>query len=174
MRLIFLGLLGLWLLGAAAFAQGLPEGTYASSKEGCPKLQSKTAGELGEDLDFYVLTGKGLTGYQQACDFLNVTAHNATGWLATAFCEEAGYSYPDLFTIAEKGEGKLTVTRLTEFMQQGAPDTSSSEAAESDQGENAGEASGEALRGGEGQDQADENAGAEQATSYVRCENVKQ
>jgi hypothetical protein len=57
MRSILFGLLGLWLLGTeSAFAQGLPEGTYASTKEGCTKLQSKTAAKLGEDLDFYVLT----------------------------------------------------------------------------------------------------------------------
>jgi hypothetical protein len=30
--------------------------TYASTKEGCTKPQSKTAAKLGEDLDFYVLT----------------------------------------------------------------------------------------------------------------------
>ena len=170
-----LGLLGLWLLCmGVAYAQGLPEGTYASSKEGCTKLQSKKASELGEDFDFYVFTSKGLTGYQQACDFVNVTAHNATSWLATAFCEEAGYSYPDLFAIAKKDEGNLAVTRLTDLTQQSAPDTSSSEASESDQGENAGEAGSERLQGGEGQNQADENAGADQATPYVRCENVKQ
>jgi hypothetical protein len=33
---------------------------------------------------------------------------------------------------------------------------------------------GEASEGTEGQNQAEENAGAEQATAYARCENVKQ
>ena len=171
MRWTLLGLLGLWLLGTGfASAQGLPEGTYASIKEGCTKLQSKTASELGEDLDFYVLTAKGLTGYQQACDFVNVTAHNAASWIATAFCDEEGYIYPDLLAIAKKEDGKLTVVRLTDVTQPSAQDTPSSESSESDQKEEGGEAS----KGTEGQNQAEENAGAEQATAYVRCENVKQ
>jgi hypothetical protein len=51
-----------------------------------------------------------------------------------------------------------------------AHDTSSFESSESDHKEEGGEAS----EGTEGQNQAEENAGAEQATAYVRCENVKQ
>jgi hypothetical protein len=82
-------------------AQGLPEETYASRKEGCAKLQSKTAAELGTELDFYVLTGKGLTGYQQACDFVNVTAHcdelvsDSVPYRACAQCSNAASSRSD-------------------------------------------------------------------------------
>src|SRR6516225_9322033 len=167
MRCTLLGLLGLWLLGTGfASAQGLPEGTYASSKEGCTKLQSKTASELGEDLDFYVLTGKGLTGYQQACDFVNVTAHNATSWIATAFCDEEGYTYPDLLAIAKKEEGKLTVVRLTDLTQPSAQDTSSSESSESDQKEEGGKA----LKDTEGQNQA--TFARPQATFKIRPLNL--
>ena len=42
-----------------------------------------------------------------------MTARNATSWLATAFCEEPGYSYPDLFAILQKQNGDLSVTRMT-------------------------------------------------------------
>jgi hypothetical protein len=172
-RKSFLVLLTLGVLAMGeAFAQGLPEGTYASSKEGCTKLKSKTAAELGEDLDFYVLTAKRFIGYQQVCDFLNVTPHNATSWVATAFCEQAGYNYPDLFAIAKNEAGELSVTSLTDLAQQAPPEASSSQVSGSDQGENAGQADGEAPGGGD-QNQAEENAGAEQATPYVRCENVK-
>src|SRR5262249_26155662 len=98
MRFTSVALLGFWLIGiGSAFAQGLPEGTYASTAQGCTKLQSKTAAELGEQLDFYVLTNKGVISYGQACDFVSVTAHNATSWIATAFCQESGYTYPDVF-----------------------------------------------------------------------------
>jgi hypothetical protein len=44
-RAILLGL-GVWLAAAGvALAQGLPEGTFASSKEGCAKLKDKTVTE---------------------------------------------------------------------------------------------------------------------------------
>jgi hypothetical protein len=116
--------LGAWLLGSlllgasAAMAQGLPEGTFASSEEGCAKLKDKTTQELGEDLDFYVLTKKGIAAHLQVCDFLEVTARNPTSWLVTAFCDESGYVYPDFFAIAQKENGGLAVTRLTDLTQQ--------------------------------------------------------
>ena len=62
------------------------------------------------------------------------------------------------------------VVRLTDVTQPSAHDTSSSESSESDQKEEGGKA----LKDTEGQNQAEENAGAEEATAYVRCENVKQ
>ena len=39
--------------------------------------------------------------------------HNATSWLATAFCEEPGYTFPDVFAIVQKKTGDLSVTRMT-------------------------------------------------------------
>jgi hypothetical protein len=96
-----------------AAAQGLPDGTFASTKEGCAKLKEKSASELGGDLDFTILNKTGFNAGQQRCDFVTVTTHNATSWLATAFCEEPGYTYPDLFAILQKTNGDLTVTRMT-------------------------------------------------------------
>lgn len=176
MRRIVLGLVGIWFVSSGAvMAQGLPEGTYASSKEGCTKLEAKTTADLGDDFDFYVLTSKGLTGYEQACDFVNVSVHNATSWVATAFCDEQGYTYPDLFAIAKKDEGTLAVTRLTDLTQQGSPETSDSEASESADQESSSETGTpkEPLAGG-AQDQAAEDQGASQVSAYVRCQNVKQ
>jgi uncharacterized membrane protein YgcG len=168
MRFTSVALLGFWLIGIdSAFAQGLPEGTYASTAQGCTKLQSKTAAELGEQLDFYVLTNKGVISYGQACDFVSVTAHNATSWIATAFCQESGYTYPDVFAVVRKDEHSLTVTRLTDLTQQPSPDTSSSENGDTGQG-GGGELGGESSGGGENE----ANTGTEQAP-YIRCENVK-
>jgi hypothetical protein len=171
MRLIFLGLLGLWLLGTCgASAQGLPEGTYASSKEGCTKLQSKTAGELGEDLDFYVLTGKGLTGYQQACDFVNVYTHDATSWVATAFCDEGGYTYPDLFSIKQKDDGRLDVTRFTDLTDQGNGSPAESDTEDSESSKSPPKASGDSKSGHAAPE--DEQA-AESNGIFTKCQSVK-
>ena len=99
--------------GHLAAAQGLPEGMFASSKEGCAKLKQKTVAELGEDLDFTVVSKSGFSANAERCDFVNVTPHNATSWLATAFCEEPGFTFPDLFAIVQKQTGDLSVTRMT-------------------------------------------------------------
>ena len=108
-----------WLIGASpALAQGLPDGTFASTKEGCAKLVSKTPAELGADLDFSVLSKAGVTTYLQRCDFVSVVPHDAKSWVATAFCDEQGYVYPDLFAIAERDGGKLSVTRVTDLTQE--------------------------------------------------------
>ena len=118
------------MLGAgAAEAQDLPDGIFATTKEGCEKLAKKTPAELGEALDFHVLSKTGFTGYQQRCDFVSVTARNATSWLANAFCEDTGYVYPDVFAIARTESGDLAVTRMTDSGQQEGPEEPGDEAA---------------------------------------------
>jgi hypothetical protein len=160
-------MIGIWLLGTSALvAQGLPEGTYASSKEGCAKLKTKTPAELGEDLDFTLLNKTGFTGYQQRCDFVNVTPRNATSWVATAYCEEQGYGYPDLFAIGQKEGDKLNVTRLAtqQDSYEGVPDDS--ELADQDTESSETEA-------GKSGDQASPESG-DDLNTYVRCDGVKQ
>jgi hypothetical protein len=108
-------MMGLLLAGAGAgLAQGLPEGTFASTKEGCERLATKTPEELGENFDFHILSKTGTAGYGQACHFVSVTGRDATSWVATAFCDDEGYVYPDLFAIAQKEDGTLSVTRSTD------------------------------------------------------------
>lgn len=126
-RAVLLGL-GVWLAAAGvARAQGLPEGTFASSKEGCAKLKDKTVTELGQDLDFSVFSKTGVSANAQRCDFVSVTPHNATSWLATAFCEEPGFAFPDVFAIVQKSTGELSVTRMT--VQQDSYDETDDESA---------------------------------------------
>ncbi len=126
-RAVLLGL-GVWLAAAGvALAQGLPEGTFASSKEGCAKLKDKTVTELGQDLDFSVFSKTGVSANAQRCDFVSVTPHNATSWLATAFCEEPGFTFPDVFAIVQKPTGDLSVTRMT--VQQDSYDETEDESA---------------------------------------------
>jgi hypothetical protein len=170
--------LGLWLLGAGlAQAQGpeasLPEGSFASTQEGCTKLEKTTPAELGEDLDFQVLTKKGLTAYEQICDFVTVVAHDATSWVATAFCDEGGYTYPDLFSIKQKEEGKLNVTRITDMTQQssddGSAESDSDEPGSSDQPDAARDKEASGKQGSP----SDEQAASESYSTFVKCQNVK-
>jgi hypothetical protein len=56
----------------------LPEGTFAS-EDGCNKLAAKTPAELGEDLDFEILTKKGHLAYQQACDSMFIPMTRRAG-----------------------------------------------------------------------------------------------
>lgn len=172
---------GLLLLGAGlALAQApensLPEGTFSSTAKDCATLATKTPAELDEDFDFEVLTKKGLVGYQQTCDFVNVFAHDRKSWVATAFCDESGYTYPDLFSIKQKDDGKLNVTRITDFTQQRGNDASSQsdseEFAEPEQsagGKEPGNAEGPS---GEEGKSSDEQA-SESYSAFVKCDKVK-
>ncbi len=172
-----------WFLAAwfivvsPASAQGLPDGTFASDKDGCAKLIGKTPAELGSDLDFYVLNKSGVTTYLQRCDFISVTPHDAKSWVATAFCDEQGYIYPDLFAIAQREEGKLSVTRETDLTQEPseAADDSSVPSDDLDPSELDGDPS---ETSGGAASSAAQGAGEAQPASdafntYVRCDNVK-
>jgi len=175
--------MGLWLAGAGlAQAQApensLPEGTFASTQEDCALLATKTTAELGEEFDFEVLTKKGLAGYQQACDFVTVSARDAKSWVATAYCDEAGYTYPDLFSIKQKDDGRLNVTRITDLTQQGGYDASAqSDSGESDAPEqSAGGADagppGQAA-GGQSAPIDEQQAASESYSAFVKCDTVK-
>jgi hypothetical protein len=167
-------MMAIWLLGTSALAaQGLPEGTFASSKEGCAKLKTKTPTELGEGLDFTVVSKTGFTGYQQQCDFVNVTARNATSWLATAYCEEQGYAYPDLFAIAQKQGGDLSVTRLA--TQQDTYEGAADDQELADQDIDSSEADADKKAGTNGaQASAEDQPAGDDLSTYVRCDSVKQ
>ena len=166
--------LGAW----PALAQGLPDGTFASTKEGCAKLTGKTPTELGSDLDFYVLSKTGVVSYLQRCDFVAVAPHDAKSWVATAFCDEQGYVYPDLFAIAERDGGELSVTRITDLAQEpyGGRDEDSSVPADdldpSELDKDQDQASGDSKSPG-GQGDVDTPSANDAFNTYVRCENTK-
>jgi hypothetical protein len=159
-----------------ATAQGLPEGTFASTREGCDKLKQNNAGGLGDDFDFTILNKTGFNAGSQRCDFVTVTARNATSWLATAFCEEPGYTYPDLFAILEKKNGDLSVTRMT--VQQPSFDQTEEEPSLSLEDLDPAEI-GRDEGAGSDDSQAPEETAPEPDTAgdglntYFRCDNVK-
>jgi hypothetical protein len=173
----------LLLLGVGvARAQNFPEGTFASDKESCTELATKTPAELGDDLDFQVLSKKGLIAFQQVCDFVSVVVHDSSSWVATAFCDEDGYTYPDLFSIRQRGDGRLNVTRVTDLTQgSSAEDAGTTDTPEADEGSAAkddpaggaqGGAADEGAAGEEGEPSSEELA-AESYSSFVKCQAVK-
>ena len=162
---------------SVAAPQGLPDGTFASTKEGCAKLKQNSAAELSDDIDFTVLNKAGFIAGLQHCDFVTVTARNATSWLATAFCEEPGYTYPDLFAILEKKNGDLSVTRMT--VQQPSYDQTEDEPSLSLDDLDPAEIGRAEGAGSDDSQPPDEEAGPEAKTTgdspntYFRCDNVK-
>jgi hypothetical protein len=179
MRAVALGV-GLWLAGAGmapaqAPENSLPDGTFASTKEDCAKLATKTPAEIGDEIDFEVLTKKGLTGYRQVCDFVSVSGRDVKSWVATAFCDESGYTYPDLFSIKQKDDGRLNVTRITDLTQQGGYDASAqADPSESDTAEqSAGADSGPAGGPADKSQTLDEQAASESYSAFVKCDTVK-
>jgi hypothetical protein len=154
-------------------AEELPEGTFASDIKSCAVLETKTPAELGEELNFQILSKKGLIAHQQTCDFVTVTPHKAGMWLATAICDELGYNYPDLFSIKQKDEGRLNVTRLTDLTQEGgeAPAEGSDEDKQpSDGAEVTPDITGPDP--GVGEPPAEEPP-PESYSTFVKCPNVK-
>jgi hypothetical protein len=167
---------GLFLLSPnLAWAQelptnSLPEGAFAS-EDGCIKLAGKTPAELGEDLDFEILTKKRLLAYQRACDFVNVYTHDATSWVATAFCDELGYTYPDLISIKQKDDGRLDVTRFTDLINQRTNNGSAESNTEDSESSNQSpKAPGDSKNGHAAPE--DEQA-AESNGIFAKCQNVK-
>jgi len=150
-------------------ANSLPEGTFAT-EDGCKKLAAKTPADLGEDFDFEILTKKGLLANQQACDFVNVYTHDATSWVATSFCDEGGYTYPDLFSIKQKDDGRLDVTRFTDLTDQASNDSSESDTEDSESSNEPPKASGD---GKSGQAAPEEEQAAESNSTFAKCQNVK-
>lgn len=175
-RAVLLGL-GVWLAAAGvARGQGLPEGTFASSKEGCAKLKDKTVTELGQDLDFSVFSKTGVSANAQRCDFVSVTPHNATSWLATAFCEEPGFAFPDVFAIVQKSPSELNVTRMT--VQQDSYDETDDESAafadDMDPSEmDRPKVEDNETAGGDAGVDAGASAEDEDPDAFFRCESVK-
>ena len=124
-----------------------------------------------------MLSKTGVTTSLQQCDFVSVTARNATSWLATAFCEELGYAFPDLFAVVLKENGDLSVTRMT--VQQGPYDETDEEPSLSADDLDPSEV-GRGESAGSGDNPASEDEAAPETQSaddslntYVRCENVK-
>ena len=129
-------------------------------------------------ISFYVLNKSGVTSYSQRCDFVSVAPHDAKSWVATAFCEEQGYVYPDLFAIAEKEEGKLSVTRVTDLTQEpyeghdeDSP-ISSDDLNPSELDKDADQSSGDS-KSPSGEGDADTPSAGDAFSTYVRCENAK-
>ena len=153
-------------------AEEQPEGTYASDIKNCALLETKTPVELGEDLNFQILSRTGLIAYQQICDFVTVTPHKEGMWLATAICDELGYTYPDLFSIKQKDEGRLNVTRLTDLTQES--DEAPAEGSDEKQPSNGTDVMPE-ITGpdpGIGEPEAEEPP-PESYSTFVKCLNVK-
>ncbi len=93
-RAALLGL-GVWLAAAGvALAQGLPEGTFASSKEGCAKLKEKTVTELGQDLDFTVFSKTGVSANAQRCDFVSVSRATRRAGSPPPFARSRAMPFP--------------------------------------------------------------------------------
>ena len=152
-------------------ANSLPEGTFAT-EGGCNKLEAKTPAELGEDLDFEILTKKGLLANEQACDFVNVYTHDPTSWVATAFCDEGGYTYPDLFSIKQKGDGRLNVTRFTDLTDQGT-NSSSAESGTEDSESSKSPPKASSGDGKSSQAAPEDEQAAESNSTFAKCQNVK-
>jgi hypothetical protein len=80
-------------------------GTY-SSKEGCDALAKHEEGKG----DYLFLTAKGINGYQLSCEFVNVFPRaQQPGAVAVTFCDEPGFSHPELISLKPSGQDSIDV-----------------------------------------------------------------
>lgn len=98
----------------AADTAGLPDGTFASTEEGCKQLETTPAAAL-KDFDFQIFDKDGVTSTDTKCSFVTATKRDDKSWLATAFCEQQDFSYPDVASIEMLDGGRLRITMLTDI-----------------------------------------------------------
>lgn len=136
--------------GAAlgADSAGLPDGTF-STEEGCKQLETTPAASL-KDFDFQIFDKDGLISADTKCSFVTTTKRNDKSWLASAFCEQQDFSYPDMASIEKLDDGKLRVTMLTEIQSNSPTDA--------EVPPDTGEANQDDLAGGAGDDQSPPDA----------------
>lgn len=105
------------LLTTVAGAQGphdFTKGVYASTEKGCAAL-AKDGLSAVQDGEFLALTSEGVEGLEYNCEFLNLSsASGGSAWVASAFCQEPGFAYPDLVSVSALTEDSLMVTFLSE------------------------------------------------------------
>lgn len=97
----------------AADSAGLPDGTFASTEDGCKQLEKTPVSKL-KDYDFQIFNKDGVTTTDTKCSFVAVTKHDDKSWLASTFCAQQDFSYPDMASIEKLADGKLRVTMLTD------------------------------------------------------------
>jgi hypothetical protein len=96
LRAACLALLSLLLMQPAIAQEDFIKGVY-SSAEGCAALNKKDA-----EGDFIYLSATGFEGYEFNCQFVQVYPRKELpGSVAVAFCEEPGFSYPELFSVIQ-------------------------------------------------------------------------
>jgi len=101
-------------LTSAVQAQDVPafDGIFASSEAGCEAVAA--GGDLiSPDFTIFEPT-KGISTMDFHCDFVDIKQNGTSGWyVATAFCEEPGFQYPDMFTFTQNPGGDVMVTTLS-------------------------------------------------------------
>ena len=87
-----------------------------------------------------------------------------------------GYTYPDLFSIKQKDDGRLNVTRITDLTQQGGYDASAqADPSEFDTAEQSAGGADSGTAGGpaDKSQTLDEQAASESYSAFVKCDTVK-
>lgn len=114
-KVLAAGVVAFALPGAAMAVDpaGMPDGTFASTEEGCKQLEKTPPTKL-TGYDFEIFTNGGLQTEDSRCDFVNVLKRDDKGWVATAFCEQQDFSYPDVISVQRLDDERLRITKLTE------------------------------------------------------------
>lgn len=95
------------LPSVASAADDFIKGVYLASEELCAQAKKDSLQSV-IDAGNTILTSRGIESIEYNCEFLQVTkATLSPAWLVNAVCQEPGYLFPDVLSIAQ-----MTPTQL--------------------------------------------------------------
>jgi hypothetical protein len=120
---------------AFAADEEIIKGVYLKSKALCAKAKKETLQPVIEDGNL-VLTNRGLDSIEYNCAFVQVIKHPRldNAWIATAYCEEPGFSSPDVFSITKSEDGNIALSSLEEGNVENSTEGGETGEAEADEG----------------------------------------
>lgn len=94
------------MVPAPVMAEGLIDGVYMQSEELCARARAEGLETVAGDGNLVLSPGR-IESVEYHCQFLDVKAASDYGEVATAWCEEPGFAFPDLISLTRRSEGEI-------------------------------------------------------------------
>ncbi|MFZ1680530.1 MAG: hypothetical protein WAT70_05875 [Rhizobiaceae bacterium] len=99
------------ILPTPAFAEGLIDGVYMQSEELCVRARAEGLETVAGDGNLVLSPGR-IESVEYHCQFVDVKSAGDHGEIATAWCEEPGFAFPDLLSITRRTENTLEIASV--------------------------------------------------------------
>lgn len=96
----------------ALAADDFIEGVYLQSEELCAQARKDTLQKL-IDAGNVILSAHGLQGVEYTCEFVQISKATASpSWAVTAICQEPGYVFPDVLSVAQMNSKQIDLVSV--------------------------------------------------------------